>query len=151
MPVKLVLTGALEGTKYSDLTQAGRREVEKLNKRMGKETNQPQEDARKPDDPKWNTQQTKVPQKKLTIQEYFNQHVCANIDDNFDAWEHLAPNVNRRKTRQMTVQTSNQNLSRLLLARNERSSQYYQETRTRCSDSSVKRQEKTTSESKKNY
>ena len=42
MPVKLVLTGALEGTKYSDLTQAGRREVEKLNKRMGKETDQPQ-------------------------------------------------------------------------------------------------------------
>ena len=80
-PIELTLTGAPNGTKYSDLTSAGRREVEKLNKRMDEETEQPQKDVRKTDSRTTEAQQNKEPSKKLTIQEYFNQHVCANIED----------------------------------------------------------------------
>ena len=48
---------------------------------MNEETDQPQDDARKTDNRKQEAQQNKEPSKKLTIQEYFNQHVCANIDN----------------------------------------------------------------------
>ena len=80
-PIELTLTGAPNGTKYSDLTSAGRREVEKLNKRMDTETEQPQEAARKTDGQTIEGQRSKGPNIKISIQDYFKQHVCDNIED----------------------------------------------------------------------
>ena len=48
---------------------------------MDEETEQPQKDARKTDSQKTEAQQNKGPSTKLTIQEYFKQHDCANIED----------------------------------------------------------------------
>ena len=49
--------------------------------RMNKETEQPQKDAPKTDSQRPEAQQNKGPSIKMTIQDYFKQHVCANIED----------------------------------------------------------------------